>query len=119
MHASRLAPALPPADAVNGMESVLELLKRFEKLAKKGGTFSMNPEAKPYVFYDTQHLSMAQIIGGQPLEARPQHRLRNVLDHLKTHHDDQALVEMPRSGLTTKWVFKVERCGGGPGLVGW
>src|SRR6478735_1522215 len=60
--ASRLAPAPPPADAVNGMESAQQLLKRFEKLARTGGTFTTDAERKPYAFYGGLHLSASQVI---------------------------------------------------------
>ncbi|WP_030990094.1 replication/maintenance protein RepL [Streptomyces sp. NRRL WC-3744] len=101
--ASRLSPAPPPSDAVNGMESARDLLRRFEKLAKKGGTFSTNPEVKPYVFYGTQHLSMAQVIEDNLWKFDLSTMSRNVLDHLKTHHDDQALVVMTQSSLAVKF----------------
>ncbi|MFF1511826.1 hypothetical protein [Streptomyces sp. NPDC058326] len=100
---SRLAPAPPPADAVNGMESAQQLLKRFEKLAKTGGTFTTDPERKPYVFYGTQHLSMSQVIEDNLWKFELTAMSRNVLDHLKTNHDDQALVEMTQSKLAVKF----------------
>ncbi|WP_405533826.1 hypothetical protein OG592_44375 (plasmid) [Streptomyces avidinii] len=101
--ASRLAPAPPPADAVNGMESARDLLTRLEKLAKKGGTFTQDPERKPYVFYGTQHLSMAQVIEDNLWKFELTAMARNVLDHLKTNHDDEALVEMTQSKLAVKF----------------
>ncbi|MFB7453900.1 hypothetical protein [Streptomyces sp. NPDC056194] len=101
--APRLVPAPPPSDAVNGMESARDLLKRFEKLAKKGGTFSTNPEVKPYVFYGTQHLSMSQVIEDNLWKFDLSTMSRNVLDHMKTHHDEQALVQMTQSSLAAKF----------------
>ncbi|MEU3787537.1 hypothetical protein [Streptomyces sp900129855] len=103
VNASRLAPAPPPADAVNGMESARDLLKRFEKLAKKGGTFSTNPEVKPYVFYGTQHLSMSQVIEDNLWKFKLSGMSRDVLDHMKTNHDVEALVEMTQSELAVKF----------------
>ncbi|MFK0182177.1 hypothetical protein ACIQVR_40205 [Streptomyces xanthochromogenes] len=99
---SRLAPAPPPADAVNGMESAKQLLKRFEKLAN-GGTFTKDAPRRPYVFYGTQHLSMAQVIEDNLWKFDLTTMSRNVLDHLKTHHDDEALVEMTQSSLAVKF----------------
>ncbi|MCX4721969.1 hypothetical protein OG818_40475 [Streptomyces virginiae] len=101
--ASRLAPAPPPTDAVNGMESARDLLTRLERLAKKGGTFTQDPERKPYVFYGTQHLSMAQVIEDNLWKFELTAMSRNVLDHLKTNHDDEALVEMTQSKLAVKF----------------
>lgn len=101
--ASRLAPAPPPADAVNGMESARDLLKRFEKLAKKGGTFTTNPEVKPYAFYGGQHLSASQVIQDNMWKFKLSTMSRDVLDHMVTNHDDQALVEMTQSSLAAKF----------------
>ncbi|WP_086708944.1 replication/maintenance protein RepL [Streptomyces antimycoticus] len=101
--APRLAPAPPPADAVNGMESARDLLKRFEKLAKKGGTFTTNPEVKPYVFYGSQHLSASQVIQDNLWKFKLSTMSRDVLDHMVTNHDDQALVQMTQSSLASKF----------------
>ena len=59
---SRLAPVPPLADAVNGMDSVEDLLKRFEKLARRSSAWSTNPEPKSYVFYGKGHLSTSQVL---------------------------------------------------------
>ncbi|WP_424893323.1 hypothetical protein [Streptomyces sp. XH2] len=101
--ASRLAPAPPPSDAVNGMESARDLLQRFEKLAKKGGTFTTNPEVKPYVFYGGQHLSASQVIQENLWKFKLSAVSRDVLDHMVTNHDDQALVQMTQSSLALKF----------------
>ncbi|GAA1377839.1 hypothetical protein J0695_21630 [Streptomyces beijiangensis] len=101
--ASRLAPAPPPGDAVNGMESARDLLRRFERLAKKGGTFSTNPEVKPYIFYGGQHLSTSQVIQDNLWKFRLSGMSRHVLDHMVTNHDEQAMVKMTQSELAVKF----------------
>ncbi|EST17886.1 hypothetical protein [Streptomyces roseochromogenus] len=101
--ASRLVAAPPPADVVNGMESAQDLMRRFEKLAKKGGTFSTNPEVKPYVFYGPQHLSLSWVIQENLWKFKLSAMSRDVLDHMTTNHDAQALVKMTQSSLATKF----------------
>lgn len=101
--ASRLVPAPPPADAVNGMESAQDLLKRFEKLAKRGGTFSLNPDLKPYVFYGSQHLSASQVLQANLWKFKLSAVSRDVLDHMVTNHDAEALVTMTQSSLAGKF----------------
>ncbi|MBO8196480.1 hypothetical protein ITI46_33340 [Streptomyces oryzae] len=101
--ASRLAPAPPPSDTVNGMESARDLLKRFEKLAKRGGTFSTNPDVKPYVFYGSRHLSASQVIHENLWKFKFSTMSRDVLDHMATNHDDQALVQMTQTSLAKKF----------------
>ena len=101
--ASRLTPVAQPVDAVNGMESARDLLKRFEKLAKKGGTFSTNADVKPYVFYGSQHLSASQVIQENLWKFRLSVMSRDVLDHMVTNHDEQALVQMTQRALALKF----------------
>ncbi|MGW5355988.1 hypothetical protein ACWERV_36450 [Streptomyces sp. NPDC004031] len=101
---SRLVPAPPPQqDAVNGMESARDLLKRFEKLAQTGGTFTTDPERRPYVFYGRQHLSTSQVIQENLWKFKLSATSRDVLDHMVTNHNDQALVEMTQSSLAVKF----------------
>ncbi|MFB8406160.1 helix-turn-helix transcriptional regulator [Streptomyces sp. NPDC055912] len=99
---SRLAPAPPPSDAVNGMESAHLLLKRFEQLVE-GGTFTKDAPRRPYVFYGTQHLSMSQVIEDNLWKFQLSGMSRDVLDHMKTNHDAEALVEMTQSELAGKF----------------
>ncbi|MCB5181892.1 hypothetical protein [Streptomyces antimicrobicus] len=101
--ASRLAPVPPPMDAVNGMESARDLLTRLERLAKKGGTFTQDPEKRPYVFYGGQHLSVSQVIEDNLWKFEFNSMARNILDHMKAVHDDQGLVEVTQCELAVKY----------------
>ncbi|MEC3992021.1 hypothetical protein VSR01_00055 [Actinacidiphila sp. DG2A-62] len=103
VQAGRLAPAPAPADTFDGMESARQLLQSLEKLARKGGTFSTNPDVKPYAFYGQQHLSMSQVIQANLWKFNLSATSRNVLDHMTVHHDDQALVEMTQASLAVKF----------------
>ncbi|MFE7403766.1 hypothetical protein [Streptomyces sp. NPDC057557] len=96
--AARLSPA-PPPDTVDGVESARQLLKKLETLARKGGTFSTNPDVKPYAFYGSQHMSTSQVLQDNLWKFRFSEMARNVLDHMTAHHDDQALVEMTQGNL--------------------
>ncbi|MEU9594428.1 MULTISPECIES: replication/maintenance protein RepL [Streptomyces] len=99
----RLAPAPPPADAVNGMETAQQLVSSLERLAKRGGTFTTKDPVKPYVFYGKGHLSMSQVIEDNLWKFDLSAMSRNVLDYLKTHHDKEGLVEMTQGGLAKKY----------------
>lgn len=103
VQAPRLSPAPRPADTVNGLESARQLLRSLERLARKGGTFSTNPDAKPYAFYGGQHLSMSKVIQDNLWKFNLSATSRNVLDHMAAHHDDQALVEVTQSSLAAKF----------------
>ncbi|MFF3019699.1 replication/maintenance protein RepL [Streptomyces sp. NPDC057939] len=84
------------------MESANLLLKRFEQLAE-GGTFTKDAPRRPYVFYGTQHLSMSQVIEDNLWKFKLSGMSRDVLDHMKTNHDAEALVEMTQSELAGKF----------------
>ncbi|MFF3558219.1 replication/maintenance protein RepL [Streptomyces tsukubensis] len=99
----RLASAPLPADGVNGMQTATQLVSSLERLAKRGGTFTTRDPVKPYVFYGKGHLSMSQVIEDNLWKFDLSAMSRNVLDHLKTHHDQQGLVEMTQSGLAKKY----------------
>ncbi|MER5781325.1 replication/maintenance protein RepL [Streptomyces mobaraensis] len=99
----RLAPAPPPADAFNGMETAQQLVKGLSALAKRGGTFTTKDPVKPYVFYGKQHLSVSQVIEDNLWKFDLSATSRNVLDYLKTHHDQQGLVKMTQSNLAAKY----------------
>jgi hypothetical protein len=101
--AARLSPAPPPADTVNGVATARQLLKSLEKIARKGGTFTTDPDVKPYAFYGSRHLSVSQAIQDNLWKFRFSDTARNVLDHMTVHHDDQALVEMTQSALAAKF----------------
>ncbi|MFB8037736.1 hypothetical protein ACFC5Z_33390 [Streptomyces sp. NPDC056004] len=101
--AARLSPAPPPPDTVDGVESARQMLKKLEQLARKGGTFSTNPEVKPYAFYGSQHVSTSQVLQDNLWKFGFSEMARNVLDHMTAHHDDQALVEMTQRALAAKF----------------
>lgn len=101
--AARLSPAPPPPDTVDGVGSARQLLKKLEELARKGGTFSTNPDVKPYAFYGSQHVSTSQVLQDNLWKFRFSEMARNVLDHMTAHHDDQGLVEMTQGSLAIKF----------------
>ena len=102
--AARLSPApAPPDNTVDGVESARQLLKKLEELARKGGTFSTNPDAKPYAFYGSQHTSTSRVLQDNLWKFGFSEMARNVLDHMTAHHDEQALVEMTQGGMAAKF----------------
>lgn len=101
--AARLSPAPSPPNTVDGVESARQLLKKLEDLARKGGTFSTNPDVKPYAFYGGQHVSTSQVIQDNLWKFGFSETARNVLDHMTVHHDAQALVEMTQGSLAVKF----------------
>ncbi|MFD9339937.1 hypothetical protein ACFWBF_37030 [Streptomyces sp. NPDC060028] len=96
-----LAP--PPVHAVNGMETARQLLKSLEKIARKGGTFSTDPEVRPYAFYGSKHLSSSQVLQENLWKFGLSQMSRNILDHMSANHDGQALVQMTQSSLAAKF----------------
>ncbi|MGW1767702.1 replication/maintenance protein RepL [Streptomyces sp. NPDC002073] len=101
--AGQPSPAPPPADVVNGMESARQLLKSLERIARKGGTFSTDPDIKPYAFYGGKHLSLSQVLQENLWKFELSLTARNVLDHMSVHHDDQALVKVTQGSLALKF----------------
>lgn len=101
--AARLSPVPPAPNTVDGVESARQLLKKLEGLARRGGTFSTNPDVKPYAFYGSQHTSTSQVLQDNLWKFRFSEMARNVLDHMTVHHDEQALVEMTQDSLATKF----------------
>ncbi|WP_406404206.1 replication/maintenance protein RepL [Streptomyces uncialis] len=100
---SRLAPALPPSDGVSAIESTTQLVNSLDRLAKRGGTFTTKDPVRPYVFYGRGHLSTSQVIEDNLWKFDLSAMSRNLLDYLKTHHDQQGLVEMTQGGLAKKY----------------
>ncbi|MFJ1775030.1 hypothetical protein ACIOFQ_33100 [[Kitasatospora] papulosa] len=85
------------------MESAQQLLKRFEKLARTGGTFTTDAERKPYAFYGGLHLSASQVIQANLWKFKLSGMSRDVLDHMVTNHDAEALVQMTQSKLAVQF----------------
>ncbi|GAA2464093.1 replication/maintenance protein RepL [Streptomyces mauvecolor] len=100
---AQLLPVSPSTETVNGLETARQLLKSFEKIARKGGTFTTDPDIKPYAFYGGKHLSLSQVVQDNLWKFGLSETSRNVLDHLSVHHDDRGLVEMTQRGLAVKF----------------
>ncbi|WP_449479799.1 hypothetical protein [Streptomyces avidinii] len=93
----------PPPDHVNALQSAQQLMKSLEKIAQKGGTFTTDPDIKPYAFYGTKHLSLSQTLQENLWKFGLSPTARNILDHMTTHHNDQALTEITQKDLAAKF----------------
>ncbi|MGW7261776.1 hypothetical protein [Streptomyces sp. NPDC054834] len=97
----QLAPAPPSQEPVDGVETARQLVRSLGKIAKQGGTFTTDPQSKPYGFLGGKHLSLSQKIHANLWRFDLSPTARNVLDHMAVHQDDQAMVEVTQSQLAT------------------